>query len=285
MAISALQVKELREMTGAGMADCKKALEEASGDMNEAIEVLRKRGAASAAKRADRSTNEGLVIAKTQEDGKVASMVEVNCETDFVARNDEYVGFVTTVADVVQNNNPSSEAELLAVNIGDKTVGDYMNEILAKFSERVVINRFERIATDGYVMAYMHPGNKLGVLVEFSAAPESDEARGMMRDIAMQVAAMNPSFVNREQVDQVTLDKEKEIYVEQAIQEGKKEDIANRIATGRLEKYYQDNCLVEQTFVKDSGKTVTEVLKEIGPDVKILRFLRFHLGDSTPSNN
>jgi elongation factor Ts len=285
MAISALQVKELREMTGAGMADCKKALEEAGGDMNEAIEVLRKRGAASAAKRADRSTNEGLVIAKTQEDGKAASMVEINCETDFVARNDEYVGFVNTVADVVLNNNPSSQEELLAVSIGDKTVGDYMNEILAKFSERVVINRFERIATDGYVMAYMHPGNKLGVLVEFSAAPESDAARGLMRDIAMQVAAMNPSFVNREQVDQPTLDKEKEIYVEQAMQEGKKEDIAQRIATGRLEKYYQDNCLIEQTFVKDSGKTVTEVLKEIGPDVKILRFMRFHLGDSTPSNN
>lgn len=285
MAISALQVKELREMTGAGMADCKKALEEASGDMNEAIEVLRKRGAASAAKRADRSTNEGLVMAKTQDDGKVASMVEINCETDFVARNDEYVDFVTTVADVVLKNNPSSQEELLAVNIGDKTVGDYMNEILAKFSERVVINRYERITTEGYVMAYLHPGNKLGVLVEFSAAPVSDEVRGMMRDIAMQVAAMNPSFVGREQVDQVTLDKEKEIYVEQAVQEGKKQDIAERIASGRLEKYYQDNCLVEQTFVKDSGKTVTDVLKEIGPDVKVLRFLRFHLGDSTPSNN
>lgn len=272
-------------MTGAGMADCKKALEEASGDMNEAVEVLRKRGAASAAKRADRSTNEGLVIAKTQDDGKAASMVEVNCETDFVARNDEYVDFVNTVADVILKNKPASEEELLSVNIGDKTVGDYMNEILAKFSERVVINRFERITTDGYVMAYMHPGNKLGVLVEFSAAPASDDARSLMRDIAMQVAAMNPTFVNREQVDQATLDKEKEIYVEQAIQEGKKEDIAQRIASGRLEKYYQENCVVEQTFVKDSGKTVSEVLKEIGPDVQVLRFLRYHLGDSAPSNN
>lgn len=271
-------------MTGAGMADCKKALEEANGDVNEAIEVLRKRGAASAAKRSDRSTNEGLVIAKMQDDGKMASMVEINCETDFVARNEEFVAFVETLADVVLEHNPASEEALLAVNLGEKTVGDYVNEILAKFSERVVLSRFERIATDGYVMGYMHPGNKLGVLVEFNAAPTSDDARSLMRDIAMQVAAMNPRFANRDTVDQATLEKEKEIYRQQALEEGKKEEIADRVATGRVEKFYQENCLVEQTFVKDSGKTITDVLKEIGPDVTVVRFLRFHLGDQAANN-
>lgn len=271
-------------MTGAGMADCKKALEEANGDVNEAIEVLRKRGAASAAKRADRSTNEGLVIAKTQDNGKLAAMVEINCETDFVARNEEFVEFVETLASGVLEHNPASQEALLAISLGDKTIGDYVNEILAKFSERVIINRFERIATDGYAMAYMHPGNKLGVLVEFSAAPASDDARSLMRDIAMQVAAMNPLFTNREHVDQATLDKEKEIYREQALQEGKKEEIAERVANGRVEKFYQESCLIEQTFVKDSGKTITDVLKEIGPDVTVVRFLRFHLGDQAANN-
>ncbi len=272
-------------MTGAGMADCKKALEESNGDMTSAVEYLRKRGAASAAKRADRSTNEGLVIAKTLESGKAASMVEINCETDFVARNDEYVEYVNTVAQAVLDHNPASEADLLAISAGDKTIGDYTNEILAKFSERVILKRFARIATDGYVVAYMHPGNKLGVLVEFNAEPSSDAARGLMRDIAMQVAAMNPSFVGREQVDQPTLDKEKEIYIQQAIQEGKKPDIAERVASGRMEKYYQENCLVEQTFVKDSGNTISEVLKQIGPDVQVVQFLRYHLGDQQANGN
>lgn len=272
-------------MTGAGMADCKKALEESNGEMTAAVEYLRKRGAASAAKRADRSTNEGLVIAKTLDSGKAASMVEINCETDFVARNDEYVEYVNTLAQVVLEHNPASEEELLAVNVGDKTAGDYTNEILAKFSERVIIKRFARIATEGFVVAYMHPGNKLGVLVEFSAEPTSDAARGLMRDIAMQVAAMNPSFVNRSQVDQATLDKEKEIYIQQAVQEGKKPEIAERVASGRMEKYYQENCLIEQTFVKDSGSTITDVLKQIGPDVQVVQFLRFHLGDQQANGN
>lgn len=282
MAITAQQVKELRDKTGAGMGECKKALEESNGDMQGAIEYLRKRGAASAAKRSDRTSNEGIIVTKTTADGKNAAIVEINCETDFVARNEEFVDFANAVTDVVLTNNPGTLEELLAENLGDKTVEDYMNEILAKFSERIIIKRFERLTSSGYIAEYIHMGNKLGVLLEISTAPNNDEAKGLMRDITMQIAAMNPSFISREQVDNATLENEKVIYFQQAVAEGKNEDLAARIATGKLEKYYQDFCLLEQAFVKDSGKVINDVLKEISKftdsDAKILNFRRYFLG-------
>jgi elongation factor Ts len=287
MAVTTEMVKTLREQTGAGMADCKKALDETGGDMNAAVDYLRKRGAASAAKRADRDSNEGLVVTKTSADGKTAAIVEVNCETDFVARNEEFVNFANSVAEVVLASAPTSEADLLAANVGGKTLGDLYNEMLAKFSERILIKRFERVTSSGFVMEYIHTGNKLGVLLELTAAPSNDGVRSNMRDIAMQIAAMSPLYVRREEVSTETLDKEKEIYTQQAI-EGKKPDIAAKVAQGRVEKFYQEFCLLEQTFVKDSGKTVTEVLKDIsasnGSTVDVVKFRRYFLGDKTSQN-
>lgn len=281
MAVTLDMVKNLRETTGAGMADCKKALDESQGDMEGAIEYLRKRGAASAAKRSDRSTNEGLIVTKTSADGKIGAIVEINCETDFVARNEEFVNFVSTVVETILTKNPVNEEALLSADIGGKKLGDLMNEMLAKFSERIILKRYERLVAggNGFIMDYIHTGNKLGVLLELTAAPANDGARAQMRDIAMQIAAMSPRFTRRDEVDNTTLAKEKEIYTEQAIQQGKKPEIAQKVAEGRVEKFYQEFCLVEQTFVKDSGKTVTDVLKEIGSGVDAVRFRRYFLGE------
>ncbi len=266
------------------MADCKKALEEANGNMEEAIEWLRKRGAASAAKRADREANEGIVVAKTSSDGTVAAMVEVNCETDFVARNEEFVAYANTLCDALLENDVKDADALYALTFNGKNLGEYRDEILAKFSERIGLRRLERVTTTGHITDYVHAGSRLGVLVEFTGAKPSPEALPLTRDVAMQIAAMQPQFVNRDQVDQTTLDKELEIYKQQAIQEGKKEDIAQRIAEGRLGKFYEESVLIEQTFVKDPKKKVSDVVAEIatksGGDVQVVNFHRFNLGES-----
>jgi len=282
--ISASLVKELRDKTGAGMADCKKALVEANGDMNTAIEVLRKRGAASAAKRADKTANEGVIIALIGDDKKAAAIIEVNCETDFVARNAEFDAFVNNVAQALLANNIDTQDELYKIAIGNDTVEGVYNEILAKFSEKIEIKRFERWTSDGSIASYIHAGNKLGVLIEVNAPNLNDESFAMLRDIAMQIAAMNPQFIYRADVNTTTLEKEIEIYKQQAIDAGKKAEIADKIAQGRLEKFFTENCLVEQTFVKDSTITISDVLKKIsaihGSDVKIIKFSRYALGES-----
>lgn len=287
MAVSAQIVKELRDMTGAGMADCKKALEENNGDMNAAIDFLRKRGAASAAKRADRSTNEGIVIVSTTADGKTGSIVEINCETDFVGRNEEFISFANAFGSVVLNNSIATEADAFAVAVGDKTLGDIYNETLAKFSERIIIKRFEQLTTEGLLVAYTHVGSRLGVLLDVSAPVNTEAGMGSLRDIAMQIAAMSPRYVSRDEVDNATLAKEEEIYTEQAIQGGKPAEMAKKIAQGRISKFYSENCLLEQTFVKDNAKTVTDVLKEVskaeGHEVTVTRFRRFALGEGGSS--
>lgn len=274
-------VKELRDKTGAGMADCKKALDEAMGEMEAAVEWLRKRGAASIAKRADRDANEGIVIARTSADGKTAALIEVNCETDFVARNEEFVTFANAIADGVLNNDVKTEEEIWALPYDGKTLGNLKDEILAKFSEKIGLRRFERISTNGFIADYVHAGNRLAVIVDFTGA--NDAAKPLARDVAMQVAAMQPMFVDRDSVNTEAIEKEIEIYKQAAIQEGKKEDIAERIAKGKLEKFYQEQCLIEQTFVKDPSKTISDVLKEIGSlaggDVKVTSFRRYFLGE------
>ena len=176
------------------------------------------------------------MVAKTSDDGKVAALVEVNCETDFVARNEEFVNFANAICDAVLANDVADEDALWALSIGDKTLAEYRDEILAKFSELIGLSRFERVTTSGHITNYTHAGSRLGVLVEFEGATPSDDAMALTRDVAMQVAAMTPQFVSREEVDQSTLDKELEIYRQQAIEEGKKEEIAQRIAEGRLGK-------------------------------------------------
>jgi elongation factor Ts len=281
--ITAQTVKELREKTGAGMADCKKALEEAGGDMQAAIEWLRKRGAASVAKRADRDANEGIVIAKTSADGKVGAIVEVNCETDFVGRNEEFVAFASAICDAILATPNAGEDEIWNATHDGKTLANLRDEILAKFSEKIGLRRYARVAADGYITDYNHAGSRLGVLIEFSGTSGSDDLKPHMRDVAMQIAAMQPLVVERSQVDTSTLEKEIEIYKQQAIQEGKKEEIAERIAQGRLGKFYEENVLIEQVFVKDSSKKVSDVVAEIskvaGSEVKVVSFLRYNLGD------
>ena len=284
MAVTPQMVKELRDKTGAGMAECKKALDEANGNMEEAIDNLRKRGAASVAKRADRSANEGAVVALTSADGSLGIIAEVNCETDFVARNEEFVAFARQIGETLLAQNVSTVEELMAQSVGDKTLNDFYNEILAKFSEKIGVKRFERRTTStGSVASYIHAGSKLGVLIETTAPVRSESGLAMLRDIAMQVAAMRPLYTDRTSVNTDAITKEIEIYKEQAINEGKKPEIAEKIATGRLEKYYQENCLVEQAFVKDSGKTIKDVLKDIsaaeGHDVTLVSFTRYFLGE------
>ena len=283
MSITPQMVKDLRDKTGAGMADCKKALDESQGNMEEAIEILRKRGAASAAKRADRSANEGIIIAKTSADGSKSVIVEVNCETDFVARNEEFVKYAEEIANALLNNDVKDEESLMAVNIGGKTLLDLHNEILAKFSEKIGVKRFEVIKADGFVADYIHAGSRLGVLVETNIKNAVEEAKALLRDIAMQIAAMNPGYVKREDVQTGALEKEIEIYRDKAIQEGKNPEIADRIAKGQIEKFYQEQCLLEQSFVKDSKKTVNDILNEIakltGEQASVLSFRRYFLGE------
>ena len=277
-------VKKIRDKTGAGMGDCKNARTEANGDMDAAIEILRKKGAASAAKRADRSANEGIILVKTLENGKESAIVEVNSETDFVARNQGFVDFAHTVVDTLLSSNAKTIEEVLQLKAGNNTLEQLLNDVLAKFSEKIEIRRFEKINSNGYIADYIHAGSKLAVVIEASIAEPTEKSKVLIRDIAMQIAAMNPMFIDRSKVTDETIAKEKEIYREQAIAEGKKEDIADRIAQGRLEKFYQEQCLVEQTFIKDPNKTVNDVIKEIsedcGQEVKILSFRRYFLGEN-----
>jgi elongation factor Ts len=283
MQITPQMVKELRESTGAGMADCKKALEETQGNFEEAVEYLRKKGAASAAKRADKDANEGLVVTATNENNKKAALVEVTCETDFVAKNQEYVDYVNSLVNALITNNITTKEDLLNHKIGNDTVQDLHNGILAKFSEKIDINRIEVYESTGHIVSYIHGGSKLAVLLDVSSDKLNDTAKQLVKDIAMQIAAMQPVSVDRSGVTAETLEKEKEIYKEQAIQEGKNPDIAEKVALGRVEKFYKENCLVEQVFVKDSKKSVSDVLaeisKEIGEEVKINRFARIAIGE------
>ncbi|MFM8437926.1 MAG: translation elongation factor Ts [Candidatus Kapaibacterium sp.] len=277
--ISPQMVKELREKTGAGMADCKKALDETQGDMQLAIEYLRKKGAASVSKRSDRAANEGLALAITTPDGKTGAMVEVNCETDFVGRNQEFVDFAHAISRAVLTTGATDGDALWNHQLDTKTLGNLRDEILAKFNEKIEMRRAQYFTTTGTLVAYNHAGNKLAVMLEMSVAGADDAKAGLMRDISMQIAAMNPLYVDRTQVKSDALDKEIEIYKEQAVNEGKTAEIAERIAKGRVEKYYQENCLVEQSFVKDSGKTVGDVVKDIGADAKVVAFHRYFLGE------
>lgn len=283
MAISLDDIKKLRERSGAGMADCKKALEEADGDMEGAIEILRKKGAATAAKRADKSADEGVIATAVSEDHKSGAVVEVNCETDFVARNEQFSSFAENLAKVVLENNPQSEEELLNATIGEMTVQQWLNELLAKFSERIEIRRYMRAeTTSGYITAYVHSGSRLAVLVDLENAGDNAEQLG--RDVAMQVAAMNPIHVRREEVSDSLIEKEKNIYREQLAAENKPADIIEKIINGRVEKFFEENVLLEQSFVKDSAKSVTDVLKEHGADTTVRAFIRFNLGEAAPEN-
>ncbi len=281
MAITAAQVNDLRQRTGAGMMDCKRALEEANGDIQKAIEILRKKGASVAAKRAEKSANEGLVVTKVSDDKKSATILEINCETDFVAKSEDFVKLAKFVIDAAHKNKPKNVEELLK----NSDVQDKLNDVLGKVGEKIEISRFDIMeAKDGLLVDYIHMGSKLGVLIKFEDVKAgSDELYLIGKDMAMQVAAMNPISVKREDVPKETIDKEIEIYKELAKKEGKPEQMLEKIAMGRLNKFYQENVLLEQAFIKDNSKTVSDLLKEFnakhGSSAKVARFDRFHLGD------
>lgn len=274
MSISAADVKKLRDQTGAGMMDCKKALAESNGDMQAAIELLRKKGQKVSEKRADREANQGVVVSALSDDAKNAVVLELNCETDFVAKNEEFVQFATEFAHVVLADKPADKEALQAGFVGSVTVADRLKELVAKIGEKIEIGRFDLLETEGQVVAYNHPGNQLCVLVEFEGALDNTEAG---RDVAMQVAAMNPIAVLRDQVDTSVLDKEREIAVEQLINEGKTPEIAEKAAAGKLRRFFEERVLLEQKFVKDSSLSVQDFLKQSGlPQVR--SFVRVQLG-------
>jgi elongation factor Ts len=286
MAISADQVKLLREKTGAGMMDCKNALTESNGDFDKAIEILRKKGAAVAAKRAERTTNEGIVLTKISDDKKTGFMLEVNCETDFVAKSDDFIKYANFVLETIIAKQPKNVEELLGLNYQGKVISQELESLIGKIGEKITISRFVIEKTnDGALVDYVHHGSKLGVLIRVDGIGNGDmsEMLGIQKDVAMQVAAMKPFFVYREEVPKDIIDKEIEIYKELSRKEGKPEQILEKIAIGKLTKYYQENCLYEQAFIKDNSKSVSDLFKEFNKkyssNAKMVLFHRYHLSD------
>ena len=285
-AVTSAMVKELRERTSAGMMDCKKALVESDGDMEKAIEWLREKGLSQAAKKASRIAAEGVVAQYISEDGTVGVIVEVNCETDFVAKTDNFVNFCNNVAKHIAKANPADVDALLTqafVDDASKTVADLVSEATVAIGENISISRFARYETTGVVSTYIHMGGKVGVLVEVSTDKQDDEIKVFAHDLALQIAAAKPEAVRREEVDAAKLEKEKEILRAQAINEGKPEKIVDRMVEGRIEKYYKEVCLLEQPFVKDGDKSIkglmAEVAKATGANLDVVRFARFERGE------
>ena len=274
--ISASQVKELREKTGAGMMECKKVLTETDGDMEKAMDLLRERGITKAAKKSSRIAAEGLVDAYVSEDGKVGAVLEVNAETDFVAQNAEFQKFVKEVVEQVAKTNPANVEELLAQKSlveTDKTIQEVLTGKIATIGENISIRRFARYETaDGLVAKYIHGDGKIGVLVEMKNADET-----LAKDICMQIAAAKPEFLNREDVPVERLEREMEMLKVQAMNEGKPEAIAEKMVLGRVNKFYGEICLVDQEFVKNPDLKVSELLKQHGAEV--VKFARLERGE------
>ena len=283
--ITAKSVKELREMTGAGMMDCKKALVQTEGDIEKAVEYLREKGLAAAAKKAGRVAAEGIVKTFVSADKKTAGMVEVNCETDFVAANEEFVSFADKVAEMVANTSAANVEELLAEKFdGEATVQEALTALIAKLGETMTLRRFAKFNIEkGAVASYIHGGGRIGVMVEVACDTESEILEEVAREVCMQVAAANPLFLSKEEVDSESLEKEKEIYRVQALNEGKPENIVEKMVNGRIQKYYKEVCLLDQAWVKDGDKSITKYLqeksKEVGSPITVTRYSRFERGE------
>lgn len=290
MAFTAADVKALREKTGVGMMDCKKALTEADGDMDKAIDVLREKGLAASAKKAGRIAAEGIVYAYTDADKKVSVLVEVNSETDFVAKNEKFVNYVAAVAKTIADSNPADVDALLATPLaGDaRTVQENLQDMVLSIGENMKIRRFERV--EGITVDYIHGGGTVGVLVVFDtddATAAKDAFKVMGKDIAMQVAAMNPSYLDEASVPADVLEHEKGIMKAQLAEDpkmaNKPEQVLAKIVDGKIGKFYKENCLLDQAFVKDGdmsvAKYVASVAKDLGADIKVTRFIRYAKGE------
>lgn len=290
--ITAEVVKELRERTGAGMMDCKRALTESNGDMDKAIEILREKGLAAAAKKAGRIASEGLVETYISSDGNLGSIVEVNCETDFVAKNEDFLAFIKNIAKQAAHSKANDIEELLNEKYidGTGTVKETLTELVARIGENMNLRRFQRFEKqdNGILKEYIHGGGRIGVLVQLSCENEEglDE---LAKDIAMQIAAANPLYIYRDQVTNDVIEKEKEIYKIQAMNEGKAENIAEKMVMGRLQKYFKEVCLLEQLWIKDADYTIQKLLdeksKSAGAKIEIKKFARFEKGEGLEKKN
>ncbi len=270
--ISAADVSKLRKTTGAGMMDCKKALQEAEGDFEKAIEIIRKKGQAVANKRADRDAAEGAVIAKTNANGTMAAMIVLNCETDFVAKNDDFVGLAQSILNKAVEKNVADLESLKQLELDGKTIADIIVEQIGKIGEKIDLAYYEKVEA-GKTVAYIHPGNKLATVVGFNKSTDDQVAK----DIAMQVAAMAPIAVDQDGVSAEIIAKEKEIGREQALQEGKPENMVDKIADGKVAKFLKENTLLNQEFTKEAKKTVRQYLQENDKDLTVTSFLRYSL--------
>ena len=280
MAITAAQVKELREATGVGMMECKKALTECDGNMEKAMEWLRKKGIASAEKKAGRVAAEGVVESYIHMGGRIGVLIEVNCETDFVANTDRFKDLCRDFAKHIAAAAPASVEEMLAQPFymdASKTVNDLIGEATASIGEKISVRRFARfVAEHGMVDTYNHMGGRIGVMVELSCPEVNDEVKALSHDLVMHIAAANPQYVRRDEVPTDNLEKEREVLTQQALNEGKPAKIVERMVEGRIEKYYKEVCLLEQPFVKDPDINVTKML---GGKADVVRFVRFERGE------
>jgi elongation factor Ts len=270
--ITAADINKLRQTTGAGMLDCRKALTESNGDFEAAIDWLRKQGQKVAAKRSDREAKEGVIIAQTTADNKSGIIICVSAETDFVSRNPEFVAFVQSIANAAIDRNAQSIEELNDTMIGNEKVSELINDKLASIGEKIGITRFERLNAD-YVASYIHGANRMGVLVGMSK-----HAYEAGKDVAMQIAAMNPLAVDETSISPETIAREKEIAIEQIKAEGKPAEMAEKIAIGKVNKFFKENTLLAQPFVKDNSKSVADYLKSVDTDLKVIDFKRVALG-------
>lgn len=284
MSFTAKDVKELRERTGCGMMDCKKALSETDGDMDKAIEILREKGLAAAAKKAGRIAAEGLVVSMVDSNKKVGVVLEVNAETDFVAKNEQFVDFVNNVAKTIINNNPTNVEELESLTMmgSDRTVAEELRDKILTIGENMKIRRFERV--EGDLISYVHGGGRIGVMVKFDTDVADKEGfEEYAKDVAMQIAAAVPQYLNKEDVPAEVVEKEKEILTVQAMNEGKPKEIAEKMVMGRISKFYKEVCLSEQAFIKDTDITVAKYTenkaKELGGKISMVSFVRFEKGE------
>ncbi len=285
MEVTASLVKELRERTGAGMMDCKKVLVETSGDMDKAIELLREKGLAKAAKKAGRVASQGLVKLAFAADGKTAAAIEVNSETDFVAKNEEFIEFVNVLADMALAAESTEMESFMALPYqAEGTVQDALNNKIAKIGENLNVRRFAKCDTAGVVyVGYTHGNGKIGVVMGFETDATAEEVAVMGRDVAMQVASMNPKFIDESAIDPAYIESEKNILVHQALNEGKPADIVEKMVTGRLKKELKETCLIEQKFVKDGELSVKQYIdntaKELGKAIKVVEMVRYEVGE------
>ncbi|MBE9481886.1 MAG: elongation factor Ts [Bacteroidetes bacterium] len=275
--ITAADVNKLRKQTGAGMMDCKKALVENDGDFEKAIDYLRKKGQKIAAKRADKEATEGIVLAKTNTDKNFAAVVMINCETDFVAKNQDFIDYVNSIADLAIAKTPKSIDELKSLDLNGRTVEESLSDQMGKIGEKIQMSNCAFIEAP-IVFAYNHHGNRLATILGFNKNNVAD-IENIGHELAMQVAAMNPLAVDKDDVDEKIIKREKEIGMEQARQEGKPENILEKIALGKLNKFFKDNTLLNQDFIRDTKKTVKQYLAETDKELKVTVFQRLMLGE------